>query len=359
MRRFIFLLAAIVCSPASSWGAAAAQSWSPIGRIEEAARKEGKLVIYAAAGHAGPEAQRAASDIFREKYGIALEWTALSTRDMVPRVLAEHQTKQYVADVGMFGFGSANLEFKPRGYMAPIMAPSTLEKGIWRQDPAAAEPKDRDWLFIEFALHPGFLVHNQLVPAGKEPKSYQDLLDPAWKGKIVVQSPAVAGSGSGWFVASYKKLGQEYLRALAQQVVLVRSVADSATAVARGQYSIGLAVSTSVTPRLMQEGAPVRIIRPREGSYLAPKGIALFTHAPHPNAARLFINWFFSHEGQSVISKNNLTIAIRKDVAQDYIHPDFRYAEGEPYMAPDPADFGEERQRAIYALAKEIFEDKK
>lgn len=345
--------------PAISWGASAPESWGPMNQVEAAARKEGKLVIYAAAGHAGPEAQRAVSDILKEKYGVAVEWTPLSTNDMIPRVLAEHQTKQYVADVGLFGFGSANLEFKPRGYLAPIMAPSTLEKGIWRQEPAAAEPKDRDWLFIEFALHPGFLVNNHLTPAGKEPKSYQDLLDPSWKGKIVMQSPAVAGSGSGWFVASYKKLGHDYLRALAKQVVLVRAVADSASAVARGQYAIGLAVSTSITPRLLQEGAPVRIVRPREGSYLAPKGIALFANAPHPNAAKTFVNWFFTQEGQTTVSKNNLTIALRKDVPQDYIRPEFRYAEGEPYMVPDPADFTTERQRAIYALAKQIFEEGK
>jgi len=354
----VALLQIALLVPAASWGASASQPWGPMGQIEAAARKEAKLVIYSAAGHAGPEAQRAVSDLFKERYGIAVEWTPLSTNDMIPRVLTEHQTKQYVADVGMFGFGSANLEFKPRGYLAPILAPSTLEKGIWRQDPSGAEPKDRDWLYIEFALHPGFLVNNNLVPSGKEPKNYQDLLDPNWKGKIVMQSPAVAGSGSGWFVASYKKLGLDYLKSLAKQIVLVRAVADSASAVARGQYPIGMAVSTSVTPRLLQEGAPIRIVRPKEGSYLAPKGMGLFTHAPHPNAAKTFVNWFFTEEGQTVVSKNNLTIALRKDVGQDYIRPEFRYTEGEPYMVPDPADFTTERQRAIYALAKQIFEDK-
>jgi iron(III) transport system substrate-binding protein len=299
------------------------------------------------------------SEVFREKHGFGVEWTSLSSSDMIPRVLAEQRTKRFAADVGMFGFGSAYLEFKPRGYLVPILAPSTFEERVWIQHPAEAKPKDRDWFYIEFALHPGFLLSNHLVPRGEEPKSYKDLLNPKWTGKIVLQSPALPGSGSGWFLSSYKKLGLDYLRALAKQVVLVRTVADVPTGVARGQYAIGLAPSTSITPRLLKEGAPVKLVRPREGSYVTVKGLAAFANAPHPNAAKTFLNWFFSREGQFIVSKNNLTISLRKDVPQDYLQPEFRYVEGEPYMTPDLEDFSIEGQRAIYALAKQIFEEGK
>ena len=353
------LLQIALLVPAASWGASALQPWGPMKEIEAAARKEGRLVIYSAAGHASPETQRAVSDLFREKYGVSVEWTSLSSSDMIPRVLAEQRTKRSAADVGMFGFGSAYLEFKPRGYLVPILAPSTFEEGVWIQHPAEAKPKDRDWFYIEFALHPGFLINNNLVPLGKEPRNYKDLLDPRWKGKIVLQSPSRPGSGNGWFLSSYKKLGLDYLRALAKQVVLVRTVGDVPTAVARGEYAIGLAPSTSLAPRLLQEGAPVRLVRPKEGSYVTVKGIAAFANVPHPNAAKTFLNWFFAREGQFIVSKNNLTISLRKDVPQDYLRPEFRYVKGEPYMVPDPEDFSIEGQRAMYALAREIFQEEK
>ena len=80
-------------------------------------------------------------------------------------------------------------QLKPRGYVRPILAPSTLEKGVWRLDPAIAQPKDRDWFFINMPLRPSFLINTNLVPLEKEPGSYQDLLEPQWKGKVVLQTP--------------------------------------------------------------------------------------------------------------------------------------------------------------------------
>ena len=77
--------------------------WGPMSEIEAAARKEGKLVIYAAAGHADREAQVAMGKRFREKYGVTIEWTTLNAQDIVPRVLAKQRTRQYIADITMSG----------------------------------------------------------------------------------------------------------------------------------------------------------------------------------------------------------------------------------------------------------------
>jgi iron(III) transport system substrate-binding protein len=286
---------------------------------------------------------------------VAIDWTTMSARDLSPRVMAEQRTKQYVADIGMSGIEGNYVELKPRGYVVPILAPSTLEKNVWRLDPATAFPKDRDWLFIKLPLQFGLFVNTRMVKPGEEPKSYKDLLDPKWKGKILLQNPWTGGTGSGWFRATYRTLGLDYMRALAKQVVLVPNVNDSSDQVARGQYPVSVAASILRGPQLVAEGAPVKFIPPQEGYYLSVNGLEFIANAPHPNAAKLFLHWFYSRDGQMVYAKSSHAISLRKDVPQDHL-PDYqRYVEGAPIMMPQPEDFTVEKNKELSQLATEIF----
>lgn len=332
-----------------------AAPWGPLSDIEAGARKEGNLIMYAAPGHISKEAEQLVGQLFRERYGVTIDWTTLSARDLAPRVMAEQRARHYVADIGMSGIEGNYSVLKPRGFVVPILAPSTLEKNIWRLDPATAVPKDRDWLFISLPLQAGFLVNTRMVRPEEEPKSYKDLLDPKWKGKIVVQIPWRGGTGSGWFRATHRYLGLDYMKALAKQVVLVPNVNDSSDAVARGQYPIGLAVSIRRAPQLINEGAPVRFVVPKEGYHLSVQGVEFITNAPHPNAAKLFLHWFYTHEGQTLYAKNSLAISVRKDVPQDYLPSEQRYVEGIPLMFPASEDFTVEKNEMLAKLAEEIF----
>jgi iron(III) transport system substrate-binding protein len=349
-----YLLLAVACFGADP--AHAAAPWGPLGDIETAARKEGQLVVYSAPGHISQAAQQAIGQLFQEKYGIGIEWTTMSARDISPRVIAEQTTKQYVVDIAMSGIAGNYTEMKPRGYVVPILAPSTLDKGVWRLDPATAFPKDRDWLFINMPVRPTFLINTNMVRPGEEPKSYKDLLDPKWKGKIVLQQPWSGGTGSGWFRAVYRTLGVEYMKALAKQVVLVANVNDSVDPVVRSQYPISISASPERARRVIQEGAPVRYLYPSEGGHLSVQGIEMIAKAPHSNAAKLFFHWFYTREGQSIYAPKTLAISVRKDVPQDYIPPDERYAEGQSFLMPTPEDFTVEKNKEITKLAGEIFD---
>jgi iron(III) transport system substrate-binding protein len=346
----VALLADLVAAASSP------KPWGPMREIETAARKEGRLVIYAAPGHIGPEAQQAMGQIFKENYGIAIDWTSMSARDISPRVMAEQRTKQYVVDIAMSGIEGNYTLLKPRGYVVPILAPSTLEKGVWRLDPATAIPKDRDWLFINMPLRPSFFINTNLVKPGEEPKGYQDLLLPKWKGKIVLQMPWTGGTGSGWFRSVYRKLGLDYMRALSRQVVLVPNVNDTVDTIVRGQYLVGIASSPERGRKLVGEGAPARYVQPKEGSHMSVQGLEFIANAPHPNAAKLFLNWFYSREGQSVYAPKTMAISVRKDVPQDYLLPDERYTEGQPFLMPDAEDFTVEKNDELAKLSREIFE---
>ena len=354
-----FLLIPISLRIGLCWGASAEKSWGPMNEIEAAARKEGKLVIYSGTGHTTPESQAGVSQVFKEKYGITIEWTSLSAREISPRVMAEQRTKQYTVDIAMSGIEGNYTELKPRGYVVPVLAPSTLEKGVWRLDPATAFPKDRDWLFINMPLRPSFFINTRLVPPGEEPNGYQDLLNPKWRGKIVIQFPWSGGTGSGWFRSVYRALGLDYMRALAKQVALLAGTNDVPDAVVRGQYPISIAASPARGRQLVQEGGPVRFIQPKEGSHMAVQGVEFIANAPHMNAAKLFFHWFYTREGQSISAPKTNAISVRKDVPQDYLPPDERYVDGQPFMMPAPEDFTVEKNAELSKLAEEIFKQQR
>jgi iron(III) transport system substrate-binding protein len=327
--------------------------------IEAAARKEGKLVVYAAAGHADREAQTAMGKLFRERYGVTIEWTTMNAQDIVPRVLAEQRTRQYIADITMSGIAGHYTELKPRGYVAPILAPSTFEKGVWRLEPAVLFPDTRDWLYLNMPLNPTFFINTQLLSPPQEPRSYKDLLSSNWKGRIVIQDPSKGGRGSGWFRAVYKELGLDYMKALAKQVVIVANTNDSVDAVARGQYPLAVAPATNRGRQLIHEGAPVKFSHPAEGSHITTNGICLIANGPHPNAAKVFVNWFFGKEGQMIYAPNQNAISVRRDVPQDYLAPGERYEEGQRFFAADAADQTPPRPEELLKLARETFIDGK
>lgn len=334
----------------------AATPWGPMDSITKAARGEGKLVTYAAPGHVGPQAQRELGKHFGEKYGISIEWTSLSARDIAPRVLAEQRTRQQVVDVVMSGVAGNYTTLKPKGYVLPILAPSTLEKDVWWLDPASAFPKERDWLFIYMTLTPSFLINTKLIPPSEQPASYKDLLKPKWKGKIILQTPGRGGAGSGWFRATYRTLGLSYMKALAKQVALAPNVNDPPDMVARGQYLISIGATTTRGLQLMRQGAPVTFVHPEEGSHLTTQGVSFVLNAPHPNAAKLFLNWFYSKEGQDIYAVSNKVISLRKDVSQNHLPASIRYTAGEPLMTPTTEDQQGARPRELLKVGKEIFE---
>lgn len=333
--------------------------WGPMAEIEAAARKEGKLFIYAASGHADRDAQVAMGKRFGEKYGITIEWTTLNAQDIVPRVLAEQRTRQYIADITMSGIAGHYTELKPRGYVAPILAPSTFEKVVWRLDPAIIFSKERDWLYINMPLNPTFFINTQLLSPAEEPRSYKDLLNPKWKEKIVLQDPSRGGRGSGWFRAVYKELGLDYMRAVARQVVIVANTNDSVDGVARGQYPLAIAPATNRGRQLINEGAPVKFAHPAEGSHITTNGVCMIANAPHLNAAKLFLDWFFSKEGQMIYASNNGSISVRKDVPQDYLPPGERYGEGQKFFMADAEDQTPPRPEELLKLARQIFIERK
>ncbi len=161
----------------------------------------------------------------------------------------------------------------------------------------------------------------------------KDLLDPRYKGKLSAYDPTVSGPGSA--TASYllDTLGEEFMRGLfqGQQPGVSRDERQIADWLIRGTYPVTLGLGASDTEPLKNDGFPIAIVRDlpdAPGTVSAGFGlVALINKAPHPNAARLFVNWIASKEGTEVYNKAQVTVSLRSDVDNSW---------APPYIIPKP-----------------------
>jgi len=325
------------------------------------AKKEGKLVIYA-----GPigEARSALSNAFREKFGITVDIVMSKSADMVPKIEAERRAGIYAVDVGFMGmesfFGSASLIGFTQPVSPLLVLPEILDLSKWREKTLPCADKACHLTVLVLGSSPYTLINTGIVKPG-EINSHQDLLDPKWRGKLIINDPSVGGAGSEWFTFILRKVmgiekGTIFMKQLAQQAPAVtRDQRLLSEWVARGKYAVALAPDKATTAQLIRTGAPVAYIDLKEPrpTTSGPGNLMVFNKSPHPSATKLFVNWILSKEGATVYSKAHGYPATRIDVPTDGI---------DPFVIPKPSEtmLGEDYQSGrgeIRKLAAEVFRD--
>ena len=147
-----------------------------------------------------------------------------------------------------------------------------------------------------------FAYNTNLVKKEDAPKSFADLLDPKWAGKMVKAHPAYSGTIMNATFQIARDLGWGYFEKLAKQRVLqVQSATDTPKKIALGERAVMVDGAGYLVIRYKEDGQPVEIVYPEEGTPLATSPSAVFKAAPNPNAARLFQNWMHSREGQQLL----------------------------------------------------------
>lgn len=312
-------------------------------KVVEAAKKEGKVSVY---NQWGATARIEIARAFKEKFGIDIEFTSVGKgTELVTKMENERRAGLFLAD--LIGTGNTTMltEMKPAGFLAPIEPMLIL--------PEVTDPKirlggriflDKQKLIIPLIAQFNSYVdrNTDLVKEG-EIKSYHDLLDPRWKGKIMMGDPTVAGSGNSWVSFMTRLWGldktRDYLRQFVkQEPVISRDLRLLVEWLAKGKYQAGAALHPSTLMEFKKLGAPVAKVRVKEGGSLTSSSgsIALPSgQIPHPNATKVLINWLLTREGQTLFSKSIFMPSARIDVPVPEGLEDSVPLPGEPILVED------------------------
>ncbi len=287
------------------------------------ARKEGKVVLYT---FVGPQVRTAVAKAFTEKYGIQLEVVPGSPAELVERIIRESRVGLNLADLYGAGATSHLLNVKPSGVFGSMDSSLILSEV---KDPRVWWGGVLPWVdpehqIIIYMLHPHLVwgVNTDLVRPEDEPKSYQDMLQPRWKGKIVMFDPTVPGSGLLWFNTEVQRLGKDFFTELAKQEPLVtRDARIQVEWLAKGNYPLAVTPLPEVVNDFTLAGAHLKAYSPPEGQLLTAGtgALSLMKEAPHPNAAKVYINWILSKEGGTVFSQAIWGQSARVDVSADHL----------------------------------------
>ena len=167
--------------------------------------------------------------------------------------------------------------------------------------PGLLRPGRRSHVTTRILISP-IAYNTNLVKKEDAPKSFADLLDPKWTGKMVKAHPAYSGTIMNATFQIARDLGWEYFEKLAKQRVMqVQSATDTPKKIALGERAVMVDGAGYLVIRYKEEGQPVEIVYPEEGTPLATGPSAVFKAAPNPNAARLFQNWMHSREAQQIL----------------------------------------------------------
>lgn len=295
------------------------QSWeTEWAKTVRDAQKEGKLALYSSIN---PSVREALSDEFKKRFGISIEFTSGRGSEIAEKLIRERRAGIFASDVYMGGSSTMINNLKPAGAfqsLKPLLSlPEVLDMNAWYENKLRFIDKDN--LIYNVSLAPaGPIKVNTSMVKEEEIKSYPDFLNPKWKGRIVLFDPVQSGNGLQWFsVYGGNMIGFDYMKELAkQEPVILRDQRQQAEWVSRGKYPISIAVGDTHFTPFIEAGAPIRSISMAEGDYLSGgEGfIAYMEKAPHPAAARLFINWFLTKEGQTIHSHAYERQSAREDV---------------------------------------------
>jgi iron(III) transport system substrate-binding protein len=260
----------------------------------EAAKKEGKIAYYTSVDL--PLAERIAKSFEAKFPGIVVRTERTGAERVFQRIGQEYMSRIYAVDVVNSSDAAHFIAWKRDGVLAAV-----VPEDVARHYPA--EHKDPDGLFASFRVTLSAVGYNtSLVKAEEAPRSFADLLDPRWLGKIVKAHPAYSGTIMTATFQIVRELGWPYIEKLAKQKVMqVQSATDPPKKLALGERAIMADGGEYNLFQIKEGGGPVELVYPTEGIPTVVGPNAVFKNAPNPNAARLFQCYCFSPECQQLI----------------------------------------------------------
>lgn len=334
------------------------QEWQELIRL---ARKEGKVVAYTS----GSAALKELTSQFSKKFGFTLEVISFSRgAELTTRILSERKAGLFIPDIYISGSNTFFGMIRPAGLAAPLepnlILPEVLDPKLWYGEKLPWGDSEH-LMFMSWAYPNTTLAINTELVKPDEIKSYRDLLVPKWKGNIILNDPTVAGTGlKGFSVLAFNMLDLDYFRQLArQEPMIIRDQRLQVDWLARGKYQVLFFPQTPPVVEYRRAGAPLAFVTPSEGTYLSrgAGNLTLIDRTPHPNAAKVLINWFLSREGQTMITQIEGSQSARLDVPTEGIDTLKIRQPGAKYFLGADTEEWLSRDQEFVKAAKDIFGD--
>ncbi len=298
------------------------------------AKREGTVNVYGA----GSQNKEALADPFERAYpGIKVNLTLAPPADVLSRITSERTAEKYIGDVLTSLGASAIVPLKPIGALVPLeqalILPEVTDLSVWlnRKLWWLDEAEPHTTLAYVGDVNAPAMYNTKLIDP-KQFTSYLDLLDPKWKGKMSATDVRRPGGGAVitrfWY--TQPGLGPQFMERLFRDMSLTlssdpRQMIDW---VAQGRYPIGLMPNYADVFPAVQQGLPLGLLSSesfKEGVPIGPSGgtVSLLDKGPHPNAARVFLNWLLSKDGQLSWQKNKGDNSLRTDISKEGVPPSY------------------------------------
>jgi len=289
MTRRRLVMASLLLALVSSAAAAAAQD----ARLE-AAKKEGKVVWYTSLALSSSEK---VAKLFETAYpGVKVEVQRTGSQRILQRMMQELSSNIRNVDVVHTSDAGHYVLLKEKKLLMQY-APAGVEA-------FGAGFKDRDGYHFGLRATVNVIAYNtKAVPAAEAPRTWKDLLDPKWRGKLVTAHPGYSGVIATHVLALVHLHGWDYFKALAlNKPMLVQSAVDPSGVVASGERPVAVDGGDYTFYQAKKKGNPVEIVYPKEGVPLVVSPTAIAAFSSRPNAAKLFTDFTFTKDVQQVLA---------------------------------------------------------
>ena len=313
---FVFLLIAVGFLPRSANSQSGKQAdWE---RTIELARKEGKVVVSIPASS---ELRIGIEKFFEKRYGIDVEPVVGRAWAIVRKMVDETKAGVRYVDLHMGGSESVVTGMLSENILDPLeqhmLLPEVKDPKQWWGGHIWVD-NGRRFIYSTLAYQSESLWFNPQLMKADEVRSFDDLLDDRLKHKIGMLDPRTPGSGASMWSYLRDTKGEDYLRKLVgQKLALSRDQRVLAEILAKGKLAVVLGLTYYSYAPFLKAGLPVAPLpTPKEGVYVSGGSghVVMLKNPAHPNAARLFLNWFMSREGQDVYTRAMRQATRRLDV---------------------------------------------
>jgi len=274
----------------------------------ELAKKEGRVVVSIPTS---AELRKELESGFQKSFpGIDLELNVARGASNINKIVEEQNAGMRDMDVHIGGTTSIITGLLAQNFLEPLMPtmllPEVKDAKYWWGGHLWADSAKK-FIYGFTAYMTETIWYNSTLVRPEEISSWDNLLDAKWKGKIVILDPRSPGSGESTWAFLLRTKGEPYLTKLAAQEMTVgRNLRQLGELVARGKVPLSLGLSFYTYQPFIKAGLPVKPISVIKEGYYAASGsgnVVVLKNSARPNAAKVFVNWLLSKEGQTAFTK--------------------------------------------------------